>query len=40
MQYGLLTQERVHAIQEEFAGFLDAEVLDPNGEYYREVVVQ
>jgi len=31
---GLLPQERVRAIQEEIAGFLDAEVLDVNGEYY------
>ena len=37
---GLLLQERVRAIQEELVGFLDAEVLDPKGEYYREVVVQ
>ena len=34
MRDGLLPQERVRAIQEEFAGFLDAEVLNVNGEYY------
>jgi len=37
---GLLPKDRVRAIQEELAGFLDAEVLDPKGEYYREVVMQ
>jgi hypothetical protein len=34
MRDGLLPQERVRAIQEELAGFIDAEVLQVNGEYY------
>ena len=40
MRRNLQLKERFLAIQEEIAGFLDAEVLDPKGEYYREVVVQ
>ena len=37
MRDGLLTQDRVRAIQEEIAGFIDAEVLPPTGEFYRKV---
>ena len=40
MRDGLLTQDRVRAIQKEICGFLDAEVLHPGGEFYREVVIQ
>ena len=40
MRDGLLTQDRVRAIQEEIAGFLDAEVLHPDGEFCRKVVIQ
>ena len=34
MQDQLLPVDRIRAIQEEIAGFLDAEVLDPKGEYH------
>ena len=34
MRDGLLSQERVQAIQEEIAGFLLEQVIDPKGEYY------
>jgi hypothetical protein len=34
MRDGLLPQERVHAIQEEIAGFLLEQVIYPKGEYY------
>jgi hypothetical protein len=37
MQYGLLPQERVQAIQEEIAGFLLEHVIGPKGEYYYPV---
>ena len=40
MREKLLPKDRLRAIQEELAGFLDAEVLDPKGEYYWEVVMQ
>jgi hypothetical protein len=30
----LLPQERIRAIQEELAGFLTREALDPKGEHY------
>ena len=40
MRDGLLTQDRVRAILEEIAGFLDVEVLHPNGQFYRKVVIQ
>ena len=36
MRDGLLPKDRVRAIQEEIAGFLDVEVLDPRGEYYHD----
>ena len=34
MRDGLLSQERVQAIQEEIAGFLLEQVINPKGEYY------
>ena len=34
MRDGLLSQERVQAIQEEIARFLLEQVIDPKGEYY------
>jgi len=40
LREGLLPHDRIRAIQEEFAGFLDAEVLDPKGEYYCEVEIK
>ena len=36
MRDGFLPKDRVQAIQEEIAGFLDAEILDPKGEYYND----
>ena len=33
---GLLPMDRVRAIQEEIAGFIDAEVLNKKGEYYTD----
>ena len=37
LREGLLPQDRILAIQEEIAGFLDADLLDPTGEYYCKV---
>ena len=37
MRDGLLPRERVQAIQEEIAGFLLEQVIDPKGEYYYPV---
>jgi hypothetical protein len=37
MRDGLLPRERVQAIQEELAGFLLEQVIDPKGEYYYPV---
>ena len=34
MRDGLLTRERVRAIQEEIAGFLVDHVIDPTGEFF------
>jgi hypothetical protein len=34
----LLTEDRIRAIQEEFAGFLVREVIAPTGAYHREFV--
>ena len=37
MRDGLISQERVQAIQEEIAEFLLEHVIDPKGEYYYPV---
>jgi hypothetical protein len=37
MRDGLLPRERVQAIQEEIAGFLLEQVIDPKEEYYYPV---
>ena len=34
MREQLLAEERIEAIQEEIAGFLLDQVIDPKGEYY------
>ena len=34
MRDKLLAEERIEVIQEEIAGFLLDQVIDPNGEYY------